>query len=747
MAENAEEFRRLPSDELSEDAEMLDISESCGEDLPQDETRGRRTLRPGQTFLMAENHCEPIQSIEQDSEELRLPKFIIAIDFGTTFSSVAFSRLEPDTPTHLVGIESIECIDNFPDTVLLGPSADLLAYHQTVPTELMCYTQKDRAMFEDQTESRLSDNASCCSMDEDWASSSTNDSDLEEEQLTVPQAGEHKTRILSWGWGVYSRLMKPHLIHSEVAHLKNFKLLLDDSPATRDLRRKSARVMSMLKPAKVVDIIAEYLEQLLKHTKERLTAVHSICRGSPVEFVLSVPSSWTDTACRVMQDALTKAAKMAGLARLEQDVIRDLFIVAESEAAAAYALENRDYLSKMTTGESFLLLDCGGGTVDAVIYTLTQTNPIRLKEVIKPDGVCCGSSFLNENFKILLQQRLEHATFTGQDMPLESVISKLVQDFETEKRKINILDKKANFDSLYIYGLQADPEQRLRKNTLDVTWKEMYEVFKDCIRGVSDLMVKQLNAAKEKGVNVQTVIVIGGFGESPSLINHLKKVLRKERNFLGQPIDLERSRHVQSAVARGAVLRALRKEDGPERITRSSYGILRSERYNEDDPKHRKFRVTRSPADGELYIMDTIEWVVNKDTPVPTRYKTSFTSRHIFKVSEPQLLCEEVLYVSSSRHPSGYKVGHKMNKGKKYSQETGSILADLTFLKTEHLIQPKTEMNDQGKSYSYYEIVYDVWIIIEGRTLKFEARSPINKDRVTDSKQFCIAAGFVPGTA
>ena len=153
---------------------------------------------------------------------------------------------------------------------------------------------------------------------------------------------------------------------------------------------------------------------------------------------------------------------------------------------------------------------------------------------------------------------------------------------------------------------------------MDLKWNEMYEVFKDCIRGVADLMLKQLNAAKEKGVHVQTVIVIGGFGESPSLTNHLKKVLRRERNHLGQPIDLELSRHVQSAVARGAVLRALRKEDGPERFTRSSYGILRSERYNEEDLKHRKFRVTRSPADGELYIMDTIFWVIEKVCWTPT---------------------------------------------------------------------------------------------------------------------------------
>ncbi len=621
MADNAEEeFGRVPSEELSEDTEMLDISEPCGRDRLQYGPRVIIPVQPGEDVHMAQDpHPEPTQSIEQDPREQRLPKFVIAVDFGTTFSSVAFVRLEPEAATQLVGIESIKCIDNFPG-MLPGPPIDALAYHQTVPTELMCYTQKDKATSENQPESDFSDHESRCSLDEEWASSSPDDSDQEKEEaeLTTAQAREILVRISNWGWGVHSRLMKPQTITADLAHLNNFKLLLDDSTATRDLRRRSARVMNMLKPAKVVDVIAEYLGQLLKHTKTRLTVTHDLRSDSPVEFVLCVPNSWTDTAGRVMQDALTKAAQMSWFIRPEEDTIRDLFFVAESEAAAAYALEDRDFLSRMTTDESLLLLDCGGGTVDAVTYTLTQTNPTRLREVVKPDGACCGSSFLNEKFKTLLQQRLGHAIIRGNDTPLEDVIAKLVQEFESDKRKINILDKKANFEPLYVQGLEVNKERRFRRNKMDLKWNEMYEVFKDCIRGVADLMLKQLNAAKEKGVNVQTVIVIGGFGESPSLTNHLKKVLRRERNRLGQPIDLELSRHVQSAVARGAVLRALRKEDGPERFTRSSYGILRSERYNEEDLKHRKFRVTRSPADGELYIMDTIFWVIEKVCWTPT---------------------------------------------------------------------------------------------------------------------------------
>ena len=321
-------------------------------------------------------------------------------------------------------------------------------------------------------------------------------------------------RSLIWGWGVHSRLVKPESIPQDLIHLTKFKLLLDNTPGTKERQRKSAQVLQNLKPAKVGDIIAEYLGQLFRHTKTRLTAFHGLRENSPVEFVLCVPTSWTDKACRVMQDALTTAIKTSNLAKLQRGIVEDLFIVAESEAAATYALEDHESQFRMITHESFLFLDCGGGTVDAITYKLTRTTPTRMEEVVAPEGVSCGSSFLNGNYEKLLQERLRQAKFVGNDLPLERIIAVEVQQFESEKRSINILDKKARIDSVHIQGLQAaaDGNLRIRRNKLDLSWKDMYEVFKDCLRGVSDLMLKQLKAAKAKKVNVQTVILTGGFG-------------------------------------------------------------------------------------------------------------------------------------------------------------------------------------------------------------------------------------------
>ena len=55
-----------------------------------------------------------------------------------------------------------------------------------------------------------------------------------------------------------------------------------------------------------------------------------------------------------------------------------------------------------------------------------------------------------------------------------------------------------------------------------------------------------------------------------------------------------------------------------------------------------------------------------------TKHEVPFKSRHIFQIHE-NLLCGEVLYVSSDKHESGYKVKHKNNKGKMH---VGLTLAD-----------------------------------------------------------------------
>jgi hypothetical protein len=67
----------------------------------------------------------------------------------------------------------------------------------------------------------------------------------------------------------------------------------------------------------------------------------------------------------------------------------------------------------------------------------------------------------------------------------------------------------------------------------------------------------------------------------------------------------------ETAVSLGAVLRTLEKGDGPERISKSSYGFLRTEPHEPEICRaHTEQRPTTDKLDGKKYIRNTIDWLV-----------------------------------------------------------------------------------------------------------------------------------------
>lgn len=77
-----------------------------------------------------------------------------------------------------------------------------------------------------------------------------------------------------------------------------------------------------------------------------------------------------------------------------------------------------------------------------------------------------------------------------------------------------------------------------------------------------------------------------------------------------------------TAVAHGAVLRALRKEDGPARIVQSSYGFLRTEPHEPEVLEaHQSIRPWYDKVDGLPYVKDTIDWLIKKVRRIPRQIK------------------------------------------------------------------------------------------------------------------------------
>ncbi|CAB4432954.1 unnamed protein product [Rhizophagus irregularis] len=119
-----------------------------------------------------------------------------------------------------------------------------------------------------------------------------------------------------------------------------------------------------------------------------------------VLLVLTVPAEYTQKEKAIMRECALDAG-------LINDIdSKKLEFTTEPEAAAIYCKDNvlKDY-DLDTRGTIFMIVDCGGGTVD--LTTLKLLNENQLGEITERAGDYCGSSFIDNAFLDHLRKILE----------------------------------------------------------------------------------------------------------------------------------------------------------------------------------------------------------------------------------------------------------------------------------------------------------------------------------------------------
>ena len=264
-------------------------------------------------------------------------RYIVAVDFGTTFSSVAYCRVtkamkEEGSPLNL---GKVQCIQNYPYDRPLPGTRYRREPREDVPTELWYTTLPPSISREARSEPDGSESM-------DWARFDDDGDDDEDEQVaTNPR---QRLGAPYWGFGVQDQLRQASLAKNDACWMKRFKLLLENSEHTEHVRGTLKETARELKRAKLIekdtDVISEFLTRLFSHTKHELRRQERDYNDStPIEFVLCVPPLWSPKACRIMQTAMSVAIQHSGLSGLADAEVDNLFIVSEPEAAAAYVLE------------------------------------------------------------------------------------------------------------------------------------------------------------------------------------------------------------------------------------------------------------------------------------------------------------------------------------------------------------------------------------------------------------------------
>jgi len=58
----------------------------------------------------------------------------------------------------------------------------------------------------------------------------------------------------------------------------------------------------------------------------------------------------------------------------------------------------------LKNGDRFMVLDCGGGTVDITVHHVEGTSPLKLTEICEASGGPWGSTFVDQEFEQFLKK-------------------------------------------------------------------------------------------------------------------------------------------------------------------------------------------------------------------------------------------------------------------------------------------------------------------------------------------------------
>ncbi|XP_068423630.1 heat shock 70 kDa protein 12A isoform X2 [Clinocottus analis] len=386
---------------------------------------------------------------------------------------------------------------------------------------------------------------------------------------------------------------------------------------------------------KALDIFAYALaffkEQALKELSDQTGSEFD---NNDVRWVITVPAIWKMPAKQFMREAAYKSGLVS------RDVPEQLIIALEPEAASIYCRKLRlhqmvDLASRgtqngcsptdnvgsgMTQGDRYVVVDCGGGTVDLTVHQIRLPEG-HLKELYKASGGPFGSLGIDYEFEKLL------CKIFGQDFIDQFKIKRpaawvdLMIAFESRKRaaapdRTNPLNINLPFSFIDYYKKFRghSVEHALRKSNVDfVKWSSQGmlrmspEAMNSLFKPTIDHIIQHLTDLFEKPEvsDIKFLFLVGGFAESPLLQQAVQDMLQgRSRIIIPHDVGL--------TILKGAVLFGL--DPGIIKVRRSplTYGVGVLNRFVEGKHPAEKLLV----KDGTRWCTDVFDTFIAADQSV-----------------------------------------------------------------------------------------------------------------------------------
>ncbi|CAH1759236.1 942_t:CDS:2 [Entrophospora sp. SA101] len=364
-----------------------------------------------------------------------------------------------------------------------------------------------------------------------------------------------------------------------------------------------------------------------------------------VLLILTVPSEWSEQAKHTMR----KCAYDAKLTNIKSS--SHLQIITEPEAAAIYCRKLMRKKFFRITGKKYLIVDCGGGTVDLTMRQLLPKN--RLGEVTECSGDLCGGSFVDLEFVKYIGRKVGVNAIKSLKEKKYGQYQYMIQRFcDNVKFKFDGGDEDVEYDfdieeicpALKDYIADSQKDQLKEDEWLiNLDYETIKSFFDPVIGRIIRLIRSQLEASNG---DCSAIFLVGGFSESLYLKKRIKEEFKKKQYVSIVSVPSEPA----CAIVRGAVEYGLNKDVIKNRVLKYNYGIVVKK------PWTCEFPVARREECGNVRLM---RWMATKGQQVKVgqKFSTYFRMSHEYQT---HVIVD--LYISDnittySDEPGVYKLG------------------------------------------------------------------------------------------
>ena len=384
-------------------------------------------------------------------------------------------------------------------------------------------------------------------------------------------------------------------------------------------------------------LVTDYFTALRQHAEQILhhKIPQSALQSTKIEYVITVPAVWSDAAQAKTRFCAEHAGMGLGSA---------LQVISEPEAAATYALKELDP-HDIEVGDTFVVCDAGGGTVDLISYTVKSLSPIlEITEAAPGSGSLCGSSFINRKFEEFLKDKLTSDPNWGDD-----ILEEATRFFELSVKRRFYGNVREEF-RIPVPGIYNNANLGVNRGRFHMTGAHVKDMFDPIIHEVITLIEEQMTSTKKK---VKAILLVGGFGQSAYLRDRIREAVGSTE-VLQSPkgwTDIVRGAFMKGLASATPLYQSI-KVSG--RSARKHYGISSRKQYNET--YHDQARRFWSPYHSHHRI-GTMDWFIKKGSTVEEKaFRVHYFQDRLVSAGRPGIvICS--IYTSSSDKAPMYKDG------------------------------------------------------------------------------------------